>query len=203
MAKVKQSFFSNIVGKEKYNVLRSMAKPIAMIGTCVLVVLFGLTFICHYTFVSKLFSLFTGTSLLFVVYIAALVLISDIQVNVYEPEPRSYYGEALNNTPKTKQYKWTIVWGVLLVLLGFAAIYFSNQYRKQYAFECSTVLVDEQKGIYHLDYDNDCEVANEAQHLIKMKGYELKGKNYKLCDWCADWAADAELDYESNRYFRK
>ncbi len=71
-----------------------------------------------------------------------------------------------------------------------------------YAFECSTFLVDHEKGVYHLDCNNDCEVASEASDLEKMKGYQID-ESYVFCDWCKEWAENAEYEYNSNRYFRK
>jgi hypothetical protein len=35
-----------------------------------------------------------------------------------------------------------------------------------------------------------------------MKGYQID-KSYTLCEWCEEWAEDAEADYESNRFFRR
>ena len=67
----------------------------------------------------------------------------------------------------------------MLVALGISAIYFSNKYRKYYAFECDTFLVDHQAEIYHLDWDNDCEVAAEAGALEKMQGFQID-KSYTL-----------------------
>ena len=192
MAIVKQSFLSNIIGRNTYDEFKCYAKVIIAIGTCVLSIVLLLSLFFHWSFISSLLSLVTGTSLLFIAYIAALVLVLDIEVDVDEPEKK----------PKPAAYKLTIVWGVVLVALGISAIYFSNKYRKHYAFECDTFLVDHQAGIYHLDWDNDCEVAAESGNLETMQGYQID-KSYTLCEWCEEWAEDAEDEYESNRYFRR
>lgn len=200
MAIVKQSFLSNIVGRNTYDEFKGYAKMIIAIGTCVLAIILLLSFFFHWGFISSLLNLVTGTSLLFIAYVAALVLVLDVEVEVDEPE-RDYWSEP-EKKPKTTAYKLTIVWGVVLITLGIGAIYFSNKYRKHYAFECSTFLVDHQTGIYHLDWDNDCEVAAESGDLEKVKGYQID-KSYTLCEWCDEWAEDAEDEYESNRYFRR
>ena len=200
MAIVKQSFLSNIVGRNTYDEFKGYAIIIIAIGTCILAIILLLSFFFHWGFISSLLNLVTGTSLLFIAYIAALVLALDIEVDVDEPE-RGYWSEP-ENKPKPTAYKLTIVWGVLLIALGIGAIYFSNKYRKHYAFECSTFLVDHQAGIYHLDWDNECEVAAEAEDLEKMQGYQID-KSYTLCEWCEEWAEDAEDEYESDRYFRR
>lgn len=200
MAIVKQSFLSNIIGRNTYNEFKGYAKIIIALGTCILAIILLLSFFFHWGFISRLLNLVTGTSLLFIVYIAALVITLDIEVDVDEPE-RSYWSEP-KKMPKTAAYILTIFWGIVLVALGISAIYFSNKYRKHYAFECGTFLVDRQVGIYHYDWDNDCEVAAEAENLVKMQGYQID-KSYTLCDWCDEWAEDVEDEYESDLYFRR
>ena len=169
MATVKKSFLSNIIGKSLYDELKDYAKPIVLIGTVILVVLFLLSFFVHWKFVSRLLNLVSGTSLLFIVYVAALILFLDKEVEV--EEPISYYGYDSNQMPKTRSFKLTIVWGVVLLLVGISAIFFSNRYRKQYSFDCSTILVDQSAGIYHLEWIDDCEVAADSDCLVEMKGY--------------------------------
>ena len=150
MSTVKKSFISNLIGKNLYDELKDYSKPIILIGTGILLVLFLLSFFVHWRFVSKLLSLVTGTSLLFLVYIAALIVFLDKEVDV--EEPISYYRHDSEQMPKTRSFKLTIVWGVVLILLGISAIFFSNRYRRQYAFDCSTILVDQSAGIYHLEW---------------------------------------------------
>lgn len=200
MSIVKQSFLSNILGRSTYDESKGYAKLVIAIGTCILLLLFILSNFVHWGFVSNLLNLVTGTSLLFIAYIAALIIVLDIEVDVEEPE-RDYWSSKVESK-KPITYKFTIVWSILLVLLGIAAIYFSNGYRKQYAFECETFLVDRASGIYHLDFD-DCEEAEEAAKLEEMKGYEIEKLNCTFCDWCKEWLEDAEADYESSRYYRR
>ncbi|MDD7405201.1 MAG: hypothetical protein PUG32_04885 [Bacteroidales bacterium] len=200
MAIVKQSFISNIVGRNSYDEFKGYAKIIIVIGTCILAIVLLLSFFFYWGLISSLLNLVTGTSLLFIAYIAALVLVLDIEVDVDKPE-RCYLSEQ-EEKPKPTAYKLTIVWGVILIVLGIGAIYYSNKYRMYYAFECSTFLVDHQNRIYHLDWDNDCEVAAEAGALEKMQGFQID-KSYTLCDQCDELAKDAEDEYESNRYFRR
>ena len=197
MAIVKQSFISNIIGKNNYDDFNGKAKIIIAIGTCILSILLSLTYFFHWGFLSELLNFVTGTSLLFIAYVASFILVLDIEVDVDEPE-KDYWSESVKQ-PKPIQYKLTIVWGVIMIIIGIGAIYFSNDYRKQYSFECETHLVDHQKKIYHLNKDIDCEVAAESSHLVEMKGYEID-KSYKFCDWCECWAEEAEAEYEANGY---
>ena len=203
MPVVKKSFLSNLLGRNTYDTFKGYAKIIVPIGTGILAILFTLTFFVHWKFISSLLNLVTGTSLLFIAYIGVIILLLDFEVDVEEPE-RSYYWEEPVKVKSSREYKFTIVWGVLLMILGVAAIFFSNNYRKHYSFECSTFLVDENTGIYHLDYDNDCEYAADADNLTRMKGYEIESEtSCTLCEWCEEWAEDAEAEYESNRYYRR
>lgn len=199
MAIVKQSFLSNIIGRNTYDEFKGYAKVIIAIGTCVLAIILLLSLFFHWSFISNLLSLVTGTSLLFIAYIAALILVLDIEVDVDEPE-KSYWSEP-EKKPKPAAYKLTIVWGVVLVALGISAIYFSNKYRKHFAFECDTFLVDHQANIYHFDIDNGCEMARDG-NWKRMQGYQID-ESYTLCDWCEEWAEDADDEYESNRYYRR
>lgn len=187
-----------MIGRDFYDGVKEYAKPIILIGTGILVILFLLSLFVHWTFISRLLSLVTGTSLLFLIYIAALIFVLDKEVDIEEPD--YYYRYESKRTPKTKAYKLTIVWGVVLLLLGISAIYFSNKYRKQYAFDCSTVLVDHNAGIYHLEWIDDCEIAAESEDLVEMKGYEIKGMGYKVCEWCKEYAEEAEEAYYSDRF---
>ena len=198
MTLVKQSFLSKIVGRNTYNELKDYAKTIIAIGTCILAFVFLLSFFLHWGIIRILLNLVTGTSLLFVAYIAALVLVLDIEVDVEEPE--ECFESKLENKPKTTAYKLTIVWGVVLIALGICAIHFSNKYRKHYAFECATFFVDHQAGIYHIHWDDDCKAASENGHIEKMRGYQID-KSYSLCELCREWAEDAEDN--SNIYFRR
>jgi uncharacterized membrane protein len=198
---VKQSLLSNILGRSAYDEFKAHTKYVIAIGTCILLLLFMLSKFVHWGIICSLLNLITGTSLLFIAYIAALIITLDIEVDVEEPERNDWSKDVKIDKPIA--YKMTIVWGVLLVILGITAIYYTNKYRKQYAFECETFLVDKHSGIYHLNFDNDCEIAESTNSLVIMKGYEIKDFNYTLCKWCDEWASDEESYYNSNRYTRR
>ena len=107
----------------------------------------------------------------------------------YIPEPHSWRGP--QKIAKCKAYKLTVVWGIVLAAMGVAAIYFTNRYRIQYSFECDTFLVDHNAKIYHYDWNDDCEKAEEAESLEEMKGYQID-KRYSLCEWCKETREDVE-----------
>lgn len=190
MVNTKKSFLSNILGKDSYLRYKADAKKIVVIGTCILGILFLLSSLLHLKIISELLNLCTGTSIFFIVYIAALILFLDVEVDLGQNEDESEAPQ------KQFAYKLTIVWGLVLTIIGFSTIYFSNIYRKHYAFECCTFLVDKQTKTYHIDYNNHCEIAAECNDLVEMKGYEIEDANYTFCVWCQDWENDIEMDYQ-------
>lgn len=209
MAVIKQSFLSNLLrslfdedmGTDIYNWFKGYARIIVAIGTCILCILIGLSTICHFSFLSDLVVGVTGTSILFLVYVVAFIILLDVEVEVEKEEPDYYVSKPIKK-PKTMKYKLTILWGVFLLAFGVCAICFTNKYRKLYAFECSTFLVDHNAKEYHLYWDNDCKVKAKAHNLEKMKGYQIN-KSYTLCEWCKEWEEEAVATYNSERYIHK
>ncbi len=187
----KQSFLSNLFGHNTYAEFKGIALLVSLIGTGILIVLYILSFFFHAGIINYLIKLTNGTSLLFIGYILAVIILLDIEVDVEEPE-KSYW-EKEKKEPKPFKYKLTIVWGVILLALGIVAIYYSNRYRNRYEFECDTFWVDEKAGIYHLDWDIDCSVAEGAESLEEMKGYQIN-KSFKFCEECQEWLNDAESE---------
>ena len=187
----KQSFISNLFGQNTYTGFKGVALLVFLIGTSILILLYTLSYFFHVGIISYLLNLTNGLSLLFIGYIVAAIILFDIEVDVEEPE-KNIWGEE-KKEPKPLKYKLTIVWGVFLLILGVVAIYFSNKYRKHYAFECETFLVDKQAHIYHLDWDIDCEAANEAEQLVKMYGYQID-ESYTFCEGCNELADEAKYE---------
>ena len=79
----KQSFLSNLIGKTNYHGFKEeYALVIFFIGTGLLAILTPLTFFCYWGILSSFLNLITGTSLLFIVYVAALIVLLDKEVKV-------------------------------------------------------------------------------------------------------------------------
>lgn len=201
MANIKESFISNLIGRNTYYEFKHYCKIIVVIGTIILVILFTLSNFVYVGSVSNLLSLMTGATILFGIYIAAVIVILDVPVKVEKPDWG--YESKTSKATKPLSYKLSTIWDIILILLGVTVIFFSNKYKKHYAFECETFLVDTNSGIYHFDTRNGCKEAKMSNSIKKMKGFELDATNYTLCDWCKDWADDAEIYYESNSYFRR
>ena len=191
MEKVKQSYLSNLIGEHSYEEYSSLAMKVVGIGGIFLVILFTLSQFFHSGIINYLLKLTTGTSLLFIAYIAACILLLDIRVEVEKQEKE--WWEDKKECPKSLKYKLSVVWGVVLLLLGIAAIYFSNKYRNRYDFECTTFLVDHKAHIYHLDWNDDCENAANAEKLEEMYGYEIDD-SYSFCEECKEYEDDMESE---------
>ena len=135
---------------------------------------------------SSVFNLITGTSLLFIVYVAALIVLLDKEVKV---ETHSDSTIAKQKVKKPFTYKLTIVWGLFLVVGGIVAIYGTNKYRRYYAFQCKKVfVVNKGDNFYHL-YE-ECSHCENAEHLYVAKGYQMEKAHLKLCPECAELAEE-------------
>ena len=195
----KQSFLSNLLGKETYENWIGYARIGIAVGTIILIVLFGLSISFHSNIINYLLKLVTGTSLLFIAYVAMWVLLLDIKVDVDEPEVYSW--ETPKEATKPLTYKLSTLWTVVLIILGITAIYFSNKYRKQYSFECDTFLVDKQAHLFHLDW-TECDTSEKAKYLEEIQGFKIP-YDYSLCEECKEIAEEVDADYECERYFRR
>jgi len=182
----RQSFLSNMLG-DLYSSLKSVAIWVFLLGSAILIVLYALSNFLHSGFVSYLLNLTSGVSLLFIGYIAAIIVLVDRRVDVDEPE---YYLYNEKKEPKPFKYKLTIVWGVILLAFGVVAIYYSDKYSTHYAFECDTFWVDVKTGIYHLTWNDDCSIAEEAERLDEMQGWQID-QTFQFCGECQDALEDA------------
>lgn len=193
------SFLKKILGRDIYNKIKEYANRYIIIATSILIALLVLSLLVHYSFISRILRLLIGFSPIFIGYILGLIVWLDKGIDVTLQENYENYSF---NEKELKGFNKTRVSGITLIFLGVIAILLSNTYKKQYTFECETFLVDHSKGIYHLNWDNNCKVAAQSSILEKMKGYQID-KSYYFCNWCEDWAYDAETEYNSNRFYRK
>ena len=187
MAKVRKSYLSNLLGSYTYEEFKEYSKFIVSIGSGSIILLIGLSHFFHSGLLSYLLDLTLGFSLLFIAYVVGWILFLDYRVEVDEPE-RKPWEEPVEIVKPTK-YKLTIIWTIILVVIGLFAIYFSNKYRNHYSFECDTFIVDAQAGIYHFEWNEECEKAENAEELVELKGYEID-KRFKLCDYCEEAEKD-------------
>lgn len=178
----RESFFIRITG-DFYDFVFGFAIPIVLVGTPIFLVFFGLTFLCHWDIVCSLFSLVSGFSLLFIAYIISLILVID-RLLLYRVCKK-----------RASHYSLTVIWGIVLIVLGITLCFVTNNYNKQYKFDCADWYVDETKGIYH--WSKKCDNMSSDTYVIK--GYEIRGKGLELCDYCKDELDDYESSYEPIR----
>ena len=192
------SYIKKLLGDRTYEEFRGYAKTYIPIATIILVVLLVISQFVHWRIVSWLLNLALGTSLIFIAYILGVILLLDFGVDVEMKE--DWDGRLSLPEVMPSNFKSTIIWTYTLLILGIAAIYFSNKYRKNYSFECQTFLVDKNRGIYHLEDNNDDE---DMEYTTEMKGYELENYNYTFCESCREWVEEMESEYAAERYYRR
>ncbi len=165
----RESFFMRITG-DFYDFISDFAIPIVRIGTPVLFVLLGLTFVCHWSIVCNLFFIASGFSILFLAYIISVIFVID----------RLFLYRVFKH--KSPKYSATVIWGISLILAGIGACILTNNHKKQYRFECAEWYVDEPNGIYH--WNNKCERMSSSTYVAK--GYEFRDKDLEFCDCCKE-----------------
>ncbi len=191
------SFIKKILGQNTYEEYRGYARQYIPVATVVLIVVLALTYFFHWWFLSRILNILTGTSLIFIAYIIGVVLLLDYGVEVEMEE--AWNGRYKLPDKMPFKYNATKLWGGTLVVLAIAAVYFSNEYRTSYAFECETFLVDENAGIYHIENVHDEPIS----YTCRMMGYEIKEHEYSFCESCRDWLEDAEEYYDSEMNIRR
>lgn len=165
------------------------------VGTIILPILYGLTFVCHSGFVSWLLSFFTGSTLFFIIYVFGIASLFDVE------NPCAYETTNRDKNDRTVKQKLIQAWSKLiyisyisyifiLCVLSVSVVYYSNEYRYRYAFACDTHLVDHSHRIYHI-IGNSCDVAAESSSLEKLKGHRID-ESYSMCEWCEDWLDDLD-----------
>lgn len=165
----RESFFMRIMG-DFYDFVSDLAIPIVRIGTPAFFVLLGLTFVCHWSIVCNLFSIASGFSILFLAYIISVIFVID-RLLLYRVFKQ-----------KSPKYSTTAIWGIALILAGIGACILTNNYKKQYRFECTEWYVDDPNGIYH--WNKKCERMSTSTYTAK--GYEFCDKGLAFCDYCKE-----------------
>ena len=187
------SFLSNVLdGLDiNYHSLKNKyAKKIVAVMSLILCVFIPLTMLCYSSIICWLFKLFSGYSLFFIAYALSIIVLLDreVQVEYYdikiEEGSESGYKRLVTKTKRKKslRYTLTIVWGLMLIILGFSICHMSFKYYQNYAFKCRTIYIEEGKNIYHLY--TDCFDDGRYHSPIEIKGHQISSKDYQLCPDC-------------------
>ena len=175
----------------------SELKPYTLIYVGVLAIAILLSLFFQWRIVKFFIDCMMGWTLLSIPFIGVLIVVLDKEINLpqeerWEPVP-----------PKPWSYKFSMVWGIFLILAGLVTLYFSNQYKKYYAFQFQTFYLEHSTAVYHIN--DDCnyigldEETNENVSISKVKGIDLLDEGYTLCEACKEWAEDAERDYDMDQ----
>lgn len=181
----------------------SELKPYALIYVVVLAIVVLLSLFFQWSIVKFFIDCMMGWTFLSIPFIGVLIVVFDKEIKLpkvekWAPKP-----------PKPASFKFSMIWGCFLIVIGLVTLHFSNQYKRNYAFQCQTFYLEQPTGIYHLR--DNCEYIglNEEEEPIEgisvseVKGIDLLDKDYTPCDACREWAEDAEMNYEMNRYYRR
>ena len=76
----KHSFLSNLFGNDIYEKYRPHSMLISIIGTIIIAILFLLSKLVYWKFVSFFVNLFFGYSLIFILYVVSIIRILDVRI---------------------------------------------------------------------------------------------------------------------------
>lgn len=192
------SFLKRTLGIDVYNQGKDIARVAVPVATIILIIIYALTFIVHWSVLSAILNLVTGTSIIFAAYLLGVILVFDKCIPI-ELRGDSFYGYKL---PKEMPsgYKKTRMRTFIMILLAIIMVYVSNRYKKYYAFECTTFIIDSETHTYHLE---KCKYIKEASDLSEMKGYEVEENDYSPCILCEEQAEETDAAYSSDRLFKR
>jgi hypothetical protein len=151
-----------------------------------------------------------GWTLLSIPYMAVIVVTLDKQVEIEVKESEyTWFGSSKQKVEFPKSYVYTKIWGITLCILAVIALYFSNKYKKYYAFQCEEFYLETTTGVYHI-FD-DCDYIGQTDdeeyvddiNVEEIKGVDLLNSNYSLCDACEERAEDYEMEASDWMYRRK
>lgn len=198
----RRTSFLKDIAPDTYTFLSEM-RPFAFIYLGVLAIAVLLSLFVQWSIVKFFIDCMMGWTLLSIPFIGVLIVVLDKEINLPQEERWE------SSPTKSVSYKFSMVWGIFLIVGGLVTLYFSNQYKNYYAFQCQTFYIEQPTGVYHLrdrcEYIGlaEDEVPIEGVSISKVKGIDLLDEDYSLCDACREWAEDAEMDFEANRYYRR
>lgn len=179
----KRSFLSYIIGGSYYE-LKPLAICILKIGTPAFIVLFIITNSFYWGFLGAFFHNFIS-DLLCIAYMVSMIIGLDIEVEVEEKVWPVSKSKLIDDEYRiNRRYVFTIMWSVVLAILGVLFYCWFTRYGQHYYFDSGTYYVDHQAKIYHLSFDEmTCPIEYETNNLDLMRGYQID-KSYTLCPWC-------------------
>ena len=172
------------------------AKNIAIGGTIFLAVLLLLTQFLYWGLLARLVRLCTGFSLLFYVYLGAVMIVLDRKVDAeverQELDENHFRFDYKPKKPIIHPVLNGRFWLALLQALGLlaAGVCFSvltSRFKKDYLFDAETFYVTE--NTFH--FMSDCQGWKNGE---SMSGHEILEKGYSMCSNCRELAEEYEMD---------
>jgi hypothetical protein len=187
-------------------------KVAAKVYTIVLAVAVVLSLFLYNGFIKFFIDLMLGWTVFFALYLVVIVVSLDRQVEIQVSEldlPRVDKPLDLNRLKVPESYGQTKIRGIALCVCAVIVMYFSNVYKKFYAFQCQELYLEATTGVYHL-YDDckyigrigDDEYVDDIR-VLDVIGADIRCSNYTLCPACKEEAESYDIDVSEWMYRRR
>ncbi len=194
------SFLKELV-PDTYQFLKSL-RPIALLYAVVLCIMVVLSLFLQCGFIKFFIDCMMGWTLLSIPFVGVIIVVFDKEFKVEDILSKTKFHH------KEMPYKFSMVWGIVLCVAGLVALYYSNRYKKYYAFQCQDFYLEETTGVYHILKDceyigiNKDDTLVDNPSIVRLSGRDLLNTNYEFCEACHEWAEEAESEVASYQYRR-
>lgn len=184
-----------------YRYLKGL-KTVALLYATFLGVMVVLSLFLQCGFIKFFIDCMMGWTLLSIPFVAIIIVALDKKFMVRD----FAFTHKLHHKELT--YKLSMIWGIILCIGGLVALYYSNSYKKYYAFQCQDFYLEENAGVYHIL--KGCENIGldeggnpvENPSIVEIKGKDLLETDYELCVVCQEWAKEAQAETATYQYRR-
>lgn len=150
-------------------------KPLAWIYLGVLIIVLILSQLYYSSIIEWFIDMMMGWTVMNILFIGIMIVNFDIKVTPISKEEATH-------TSKPKRYKFSMVWGCSMFIVGILGLFFSNEYKKDYAFECSDFFLENATGVYHIW--GDCpDIGIVEQYYPNVNGESSWVKGYEIEKW--------------------
>lgn len=201
MNEYRKTSFLMELAPDTYQFLKGL-KPIALLYALVLVTMIMLSMFFQWIVIKFFIDCMMGWTLLSIPFVGVLIVALDKEFKVKDYE---FDAQSLR---KTRSYKLSATWGIILCLIGLVGLYYSNSYKRYYGFQCQDFYLERVTGVYHIL--NDCEYIGvddndepiENPIIIKVGGKDILDTDYEFCVACKEWAEEAKAEAATYQYRR-
>lgn len=175
----RKSLIYSLLGEDIYSIFEECPKRTLLISTLFICAIFALSFVCRLKLLCVLVTFCSGLSPIFIAYLLAVVVSIDKRQKTIEIDDK----KSLKNV-------FFVAKGIILLILGLSAIFYSFKVRWHYNFECRDYIVDMMTGYYHY-IDVSCPSALNSEDLYMMSGYEIEQSGFEICPYCREYMYNA------------